>query len=297
MAETESVDVVEIEPERVSTATLVRPQQEPVDCPTCAAGADLAGTNSFVYAIGQVRPAFPSVGVEKEIAQAGGRAEGQYLTDAEVLHEVLNGNRYLARSICYVFVVGGLETYLLRPRDPVDLQQLVDAIRPRPSPLDVDVVVGVRGPIAPPEACNGLMVPIVTVDQLYSFPRATLLDSIPRPSGVSKDRFTATAEELLDRILQVTDNAGSRDEDRALNYLAMRYDRIFAVTAEQYGRNASLTAIDARPAAMSGARTLIDVVFTYTDRATDVAEEWAVRVDVTERFPFLATKLAPYVRR
>ena len=43
----------------------------------------------------------------------------------------------------------GLDTYLLRPRDPADIDLVVDAIRPAPSPNDVDVVIGWRGPIAP----------------------------------------------------------------------------------------------------------------------------------------------------
>jgi hypothetical protein len=285
-----------VKSEPVATATLDRPQEEPAGCPTCAA-ADTIEAYPFVYAIGQVRLALPSVGIEKEMAQAAGRIDGRDLTDPQMQHELLRGNRYLARSCCYVFVVGGMETYLLRPRDPLDLDLLVEAVRPRPSPLDVDVVVGVRGPIAPPEACNGLMLPIVTVDQLYSFDRVTLRDSIPRPSGISKERFQSTADELLDRIMQTADNAGSTNEDRALNYLAMRYDRIYAATAEAHGRNASLTAIDTRPAALSNTRALVDVVFTYTERASDVQDQWFVRVDVTELYPFLVTKFAPYVRR
>ena len=60
------------------------------------------------------------------------------------------------------------------PRDPADLDLLVDAIRARPEPTDLDVVVGTRGPLSPPEAC-GLIVPIVAFDQLYSFDRGSLL--------------------------------------------------------------------------------------------------------------------------
>ena len=41
------------------------------------------------------------------------------------------------------------------------------------------VVVGVRGPIAPPEMCNGLMMPIVAFDQIYSFDRDALIKALP----------------------------------------------------------------------------------------------------------------------
>jgi hypothetical protein len=41
----------------------------------------------------------------------------------------------------------------------------------------------------------------------------------------------------------------------------------------------------------------VDVIFTYTNRNTDVDEKFAVRVDVTDKFPFLVTKLSPYYDR
>ena len=96
-------------------------------------------------------------------------------------------SRYLARQLCWVLTIQGLETYLVQPRDPRDFDRLVEAIRPRPSPLDIDVVIGMRGPIAPPEFCNGLMVPIVVFDQLYSFDRDALIKAIPRPEKMKEN--------------------------------------------------------------------------------------------------------------
>ena len=75
---------------------------------------------SYVYAIGRVEVRFPGLAVEKEFAQATGRAETAGLTDRQALHAVLSQrpNRYLIRQLCYVLTIEGLETYLLRPRDP-----------------------------------------------------------------------------------------------------------------------------------------------------------------------------------
>jgi hypothetical protein len=42
---------------------------------------------------------------------------------------------------------------------------------------------------------------------------------------------------------------------------------------------------------------VVDVVFTYTNRSSDVNEKFSVRVDVTDEFPFLMTKLSPYYDR
>src|SRR6266550_1979250 len=166
---------------------------------------------SYIYALGRVTPRFPSLAVEKEFAQATGRAETAGLTDRQALQSVLSqrSNRYLARQLCWVLEIEGLETYLLVPRDPADIDLLVEALRPQPSPLDLDVVVGVRGPIAPPEMCNGLMVPIVVFDQIYSFDREALIKAIPRPPKTTAKEFGPAAEELFDRIMLGADNAGS----------------------------------------------------------------------------------------
>jgi PatG C-terminal len=258
--------------------------------------------SSFVYALGRIEPRFPSLAVEKEFAQAAGREATAGLTDREVIRAILGQrqNRYLARQLCWVLTIEGLETYLLVPRDPVDLELLVEALRSTPSPMDIDAVVGIRGPIASPEMCNGLMIPIVAFDQLYAFDRDAIIRGIPRPEEVpakQEDQFRSAAAELFDRIMQMTDNAGATDEHRALNYLALRYPAIYANAAEQFRRNASLTAVEVRPSSLSGVRSIVDVIFSFTHRQTDVVEKFYARVDVTEEFPFLVTKLSPYFDR
>lgn len=272
------------------------PAQTTVPSPVRSTGTT---TPSYVYALGRVTPRFPSLAVEKEFAQATGRAETAGLTDSQALQSVLSqrSNRYLARQLCWVLEIEGLETYLLVPRDPADFDLLVEALRPTPSPMDIDVVVGIRGPIAPPEMCNGLMIPIVAFDQIYSFDRDTLIKAIPRPEKVTAKEFEPAASELFDRIMQMADNAGAMDEDRALNYLAVRYPLIYATAADAFGRNESLTAVTVRPSSLSSTRNIVDVIFSYTNRTTDVTEKYFVRVDVTEEFPFLFTKLSPYYDR
>jgi PatG Domain len=254
---------------------------------------------SYVYAIGRVEARFPNLAAEKEFAQATGRTDTAGKTDQQTFHAVLSKreNRYLVRQLCWVLMVQGLETYLLLPRDPADIDLLVEAIRPVPSPNDIDVVIGMRGPIASPTMCNGLMVPIVAFDQIYSFDRDALIKAIPRPEKTTAAQFGPAAEELFNRIMLLTDNAGATDEHRALNYLAMRYPAIYARAAEEFAQNFSLTGVDVRTSLLSGTRKILDVIFAYTNRSTDFTEKFFVRVDVTEEFPFLVTKMSPYYDR
>jgi hypothetical protein len=281
-----------------TNASLI-PQSGSETCATCGGGSSNTAPPSYVYALGKVEWRFPKQSVEKEFAQATGRTETAGQTDREAIHTVLTQrqNRYLIRQLCWVLTIEGLETYILVPRDPADLDLLVEAVRPAPSPFDIDIIIGLRGPIAPPELCNGLMLPIVVFDQIYSFNRSALIQNIPRPETIPAKQFTQTCEELFDRIMQMADNAGTTDEHRALNYCAVRYPVIYTKAAEAYGQSCSLTGMEVRPSTLSGTRKIVDVIFSYTNRNTDFTEKFFVRVDVSEEFPFLVTKLSPYYDR
>jgi PatG Domain len=279
----------------------------PQSCPSCGAAGAVGEASrsgapavpSYIYAIGRIEARFPKISVEKEFAQAVGRDRTEGFTDRKTLQAVLSKpeNRYLARQLCWVMTIEGLETYIVVPRDPADLSLLIESLRPTPQPWDLDCVIGVRGPIAPPEICNGLMVPIVIFDQIYSFDRETLIKAIPKPEKTTAKDFAPAAEELFDRIMQMTDNAGATDENRALNYLVVRYPRIYESVAEAYGRNESLSAVNVRPSPLSGTRKVVEVIFSHTNRNSDFVSKQAVRVDVTDEFPFLVTKLSPYYDR
>ena len=106
------------------------------------------------------------------------------------------------------------------------------------------------------------------------------------------------AEEVLNRIMLMADNHGATNEHRALNYLAVRYPSIYALAAERYAENAAFSGIEVKPSLLGGGvRQIVDVIFAYTHRQTDVVDKYFVRVDVTEEFPFLVTKLSPYFDR
>lgn len=290
-------------PVETHAASVLAAQAAGGTCTHCGHPAGLeangAHTARFVYAVGNIEPRFPSLSVEKEFAQATGRADTGGLTDRKALKKVLaeRENRYLVRQLCWVLTVEGLETYLLLPRDPADLDVLAEAVRERPDPGDLDVIIGMRGPVAPPDLCNGLMVPIVVFDQIYSFDRGSFIESIPKEEDGDDDAYRAASEELFDRIMQLADNAGATDEHRALNYLAVRYPQIYARAAQAHRDTFALTRVDVRPSRLSSTRNVVEVIFAFTHRETDFTEKYAVSVDVTEEFPFLVRKLSPYYDR
>jgi hypothetical protein len=219
------------------------------------------------------------------------------LTDSQVSRRVLEQNPYLARQVCYVAECAGIDTYIVRPRDRHDISLLVETQRSNPSPGDVDLLAGMRGPVAPPYMCNGLTIPIVEPYAIYSFTRQSLIDQIPQPEGIEAERFRASAEGLFDMVMGMADNAGSMEGHRALNFLLVRYARIYTAVAEAHGRNLSLTAVDTRPSPLSGVRKIMRVVFSFTHRTTGVLEQHYAEVDVQEPFHFLVSPLRLYIER
>ena len=160
-----------------NSSTPITPQAGCATCGSQGGGywSDSNGTGpiSYVYAIGRIEARFPNLADGKGICAGDGTTDTAGKTDQQTFQTVLSKreNRYLVRQLCWVLSIQGLETYLLVPRDPSDFDLLVETIRRDPSPNDIDVVIGMRGPIAPPTMCNGLMVPIVVFDQIYSFDR------------------------------------------------------------------------------------------------------------------------------
>jgi len=197
-------------PEKIEN---IRPSQTPEGGDNscgCATESAIAGSGkpvpNYIYALGRVVPRFPNIGVEKEYARAAGVTETTGLTDRETFHAVLSKseNRYIARKICWALTIEGVPAYVLFPRHRGDLMALVEAIRPIPTPMDVDVIIGEKGPLAPPGICGGLQLPMVAFDHAFSFDRDSMIKSIPRPESISeKDdpKFRSAAGELFDRIM------------------------------------------------------------------------------------------------
>jgi hypothetical protein len=257
------------------------------------------GATGYVYAVGTIEARFPTIGVEKEFAQATGRAATANLSDRKSLHALLTAQptQYLARQLCYVLSIQGLETYILRFLDSADLQLLVNVLGSTTSETGHHVVIGVRGPLAPPSYCNGLSLPMVTVSQVFTIDMVSLAGSIPKPERMQEADFRSALQEVLPPIMQMSDNVGAKDEHRAVNYLTARYPALYARVAEAHAAGAPLAAVEVSPSRLTGSRKVVSIVYSCVSRKTGVADKFFARVDVTEQFPFLVTGLSPYFDR
>lgn len=254
------------------------------------------GPPPYVYALGRIDFQFPSTGVEKEFAQTIGRTRTANLTDRQALCEALARpeNRYLVRELTFVLTVQGSDTYILRPSDPRDFDLLADAVRPRPRPDDLDVVIGHLAPCPAGGGCDGSALPAVHFSQIYSFDSASLIAALDKPEDMSGEQFDDTAQELLARIMLMADNTGVTPEHRAVNYLAVRCPSVYRRTFEAHRDEASLSSIQVRPSAAGHPRLVMNVVFAYTHRTTGVTDKHLFQVDATEKFPYLHGSPRPY---
>lgn len=251
----------------------------------------------YVYALGQVEARFPSRSIEKEFAQLIERSQSSDLSDQQAFYTILSQpqNRYLAKKLSWVFSIEGVPIYILLPGGPGDLNSLLSAIQSPSTPLDRTVVIGRKGPVAPPEMC-GLEVPMVLVDQFDRLQYKTFMKSA-RPRSVSDKKFEAVAEETFQRMMQIAINTGSTNKHRALNYLAVRCPDIYSLAAEKFERSFTLTSVEALRSRLSDSRKIVSVVFTFTGDESRIVEKHFVRVDVSDEFPFIVTKMAPYYDR
>ena len=150
---------------------------------------------------------------------------------------------------------------------------LIEAIRPAPANEDIDVVIGV----ARPARLTGLVQRARRADGRV---HADLLVRHRGVPGGDPEARRHGGEGVQDRRRRSSSAASSsspttparRDEHRALNYLAVRYPAIYAHATERFATNATLTSVDVQPSRLSGIRTLVNVIFTFTDRATGVPE-------------------------
>lgn len=268
--------------------------------------------SQYVYALGTVIARFPNMSLEKEFVQAVKHEDVHRIDERAIQYDILNRShyRYIARDMCWVFSIQNVDTYILEPQTDGELQQLIDMLSKDPEDIyiqhgaaDVDVVIGELGPIASPEKCNGLQIPVVIVNHTYSFKVQEFLDGISIELGpghsLSPDQVNELKLKVLSMLMQLADNVGNLDEHRAINYLALRYPKVYEQTILESQQDNSLHGVSAQMSRLNanGTRRIVDIIFTYSNKSSDVKTRFYASVDVGGMFPFLMDRLQPYYER
>ena len=273
----------------------------------CTCNGGQAGISGFVYAIGTIEAEYPNVAIEREM-QILAHAMGievepdrdlptKPTEDRNWQHAVLSEDRkqsrYIARQLRWRLTIEDFPIFVLNPRDPADLDELIDALErpkyPKPErragkrgaatksspietpfghPEDLDVVVGVMGPPTP----DGIA---VLVDQIFT---------------ISADQLAPGESTYLS---QLSDNHGLTDEDRAYNFLTARY-----TPQLNQGDGFELAGVSTAASRLgAGIGRIVRAIYTFRNSTTAAEKKFFVRVDVTHEFPIIVNPWQPYLER
>lgn len=299
--EAPALPMQEAVPESAPITEIASRQLQPESAITPQCGCGCGGGNSnlgYLYAIGNIYPTFPNKSLEEEYMYAYQEFKAEGPPNA-LFYQVLSQgqNLYIAEQMCWILRIQGVEAYILKPRSSVELYHFIAALEPvRLGEKKLDVVVGTRGPIAGPDHCNGLQLPTAVANVSYYFTFNQFVDAmINAIPGIPR----IVVENMLQQMLDVTDNAGETDAHRALNYLAVRSKEVYYMAWQMQLDNPQppyppgvyfLQSVDVQPSNVQGNRTIVDVIFQYQARDTVDILYWYVKVDVTGMFPFMASR-------
>lgn len=250
----------------------------------------------YVYAVGCLFPVFPSESERKEFERVAAHLSLQTTSTVLPFYEVLSKpeNFYLAKSLCWIFEIGGIKTYAVAPRDSTQLKTFISIIKqPQETSHRYDTIVGKLDPVAAsPEICNCRTLPIVHCNRLETFSIHSFTQYIEKESGLQ----LVAAKSLFRNMLLLTDNNGSSDAHRAINFITFAYIDLYRILGKKLSPKPteqifSFNAVTAKPTGGGGGRKKIEVVFKFEDPATTKEENLHCEVDVTDQYPFITVNL------
>ena len=263
----------------------------------CTCGATAASA-SYIYALGTVQTQFPSLSVEKEFYQAVSPLDvDKSLSDALLFKYLSQGrNRYIAREMCWTFEISITDAYVIKPRSEQELTNLISALAPRPDGT-FDVVIGLLGPLAPPEMCNGLALPILLCDKVYTFTYNEAVETVK--DALPPEATTEQVVAMLKVVLPLLANVGQTDAQRAVNFLIVRYMGVYTTSWEIMfkgldGQKYSFIGVETKPSDIQGTSRIIDVIFSYRGETTHETVQWYTSVNVQDEFPYIVTYMTRY---
>lgn len=264
--------------------------------PGQAPGLGMPASISPVYAFGSLRMTYPSRSLEKEMKSAMVAMKGsfgsiadQYLQTGYGLQLLGQGQYdYILRDACFILTIGEIDAYLVQARGYPERHAMVAASNQQPAPSIYSAIIGPLGPVAGPEVCNGLQLPIVYCNQIFSTTAAAMEHYLQTAIGPDTDT-ESQSQQMFQLLMQMTDNTGSSPEHRALNYVALRYPLIYKIAATMYQQGFRLIRIEVTSSSFPDAR---DIVFTYQMNDIGQLTQWRCSIDVSGLFPYIVGRLS-----
>jgi hypothetical protein len=169
-----------------------------------------------ILAVGRLRASFPSLGHQREYADAAQIDPDATVTSSDLADVLsLEENRYLARQVCWIFTVLGVDVCQVVPRFNADLDEMMDTLAAEDDGT-VQVLVGEPAPGRPAPGCWDIDLPAVASVQLHSF----AMDEFAEAMAGHYDTAAATPTTIPPEIASTgedTASTGDADKDQWTN--------------------------------------------------------------------------------
>jgi hypothetical protein len=216
-------------------------------------------------------------------------------------------NAYLAREMTWSLVNSyGNAIYTLQSSQ-FQLQQLIEAIKPREQDETSSVSESERYKMSPPVMVVGKVeknpmddLPNLLISKIDTINPSLIMDNV---SKELRDINIDKLKRIMVDILSMAENDGDTDKDRALNYSLQNnhaiYRRSYKIIYDSSNGNspaANLTSVQVLPE-ISGDRLVAKVVFDYHNNNGSGNESWYSVVDINGEYPFILVPFKPYIPR
>ncbi|MBF0276001.1 MAG: hypothetical protein HQK84_12295 [Nitrospinae bacterium] len=269
---------------------------------------ETGSVGKYVFAAGKLTPEFPSENIKREFNRVIGLPQNTQPSDAQ-FYDALKDNKnfYLTKSLCWIFEIGGIESYVVVPKNSGQLTTFINILNKQvgteittsnsnddSGSMYFDTIVGKLGPMAPPEMCNGRTLPLL---KAYRLENETVTDFVSFMNAETK-LDTALLTNLFLNLITLIDNDGSSDEHRAVNSLVFNSVDLYRLLGDTLPNSSSNTQIfpfkgvTAKSVDGSDGRKKVEVVFQYENPVTSAQEYLNGQVDVTDMFPFVSGSIA-----
>ncbi|AQM69934.1 hypothetical protein Vca1114GL_03508 [Vibrio campbellii] len=306
-------------------------QRETQSNETTASVEEAIIASTPIYVAGKLRVEFANKGLEKECEAAAqelsavtnqsvsphdygtifGYEAGKESNHSAYLSRKTRPYRYLAENAKWVLSVDEQDTYVIEPHSVVELNEFIHFLKQSEqagsSSHTLCVIVGEQLGYTESGNEEASVLPKVRCKHMFAFNAdAQAIESKLGEAGLNTT--TKAINDLL-RLLNVKQNSGNSDLERAKNFLAFRYPDIYAVRASEAAIHLDtklnayqedkeqefLRSIDTRIAQSAPGHTLVDVIFHYQRSVSGRQFSYYATVDVSQLFPYLHSPLSDYI--
>lgn len=239
-------------------------------------------TQDHVYAIGQIKPYFATIDLEKQYESAASFVKQPTSNFYNIVNYEASAQEqsnlsfrpflYLAQQANWVFTINNVDTYELRPRTVTQLNSLINASMSS----DTDVIL-----IGLIDKQN-----MFSSGGLSSLP-TVMIEHVINSADIDKQKSNSMSLGALECLKP---NIGLSSLERASNYLVTHFGQINTNQAQAQIMD-NVCAVHFQEVSETDHRSIVEIILSSSEDT-----RFACNIDVTDAYPFISSQLAPFAK-